>query len=51
MAWQLPAFAAALAFFHSSEFLLAAVMDKEHLSARCERMDAPAIPPWPHRAA
>jgi hypothetical protein len=39
MWWQLPAFGAALVFFHSSEFLIAAVMDRENLSARCELAD------------
>ncbi|KAI8466776.1 MAG: Isoprenylcysteine carboxyl methyltransferase family-domain-containing protein [Monoraphidium minutum] len=32
--WQLPAFGAALAFFHTSEFLIAAVTDRENLSSR-----------------
>lgn len=37
MWWQLRAFGGALVFFHASEFLLAALLDREHLSARCER--------------
>lgn len=34
--WQLPTFGAALAFFHASEFALAAAFDRGNLSARCE---------------
>jgi hypothetical protein len=35
-AWQPRVFAAALAFFHASEFALAAAFDRSNLSARCE---------------
>lgn len=34
--WQLRAFGAAIAFFHASEFLLAAVYMRDQLSASCE---------------
>jgi len=43
MEWQLPAFGAALAFFHSSEFLIAALMDRPNLSARCELHSAAGL--------
>lgn len=33
--WQLTAFLLALAFFHTSEFLLAALLDRGNLSMRC----------------
>lgn len=38
--WQLRAFGGALAFFHASEFLLAAVYMRDQLSARCEALQA-----------
>jgi hypothetical protein len=34
--WQLLVFAAALLFFHASEFLLAATFMREELSTRCK---------------
>ncbi|GBF98550.1 hypothetical protein Rsub_11880 [Raphidocelis subcapitata] len=43
MWWQLPAFAAALAFFHTSEFLIAAATDRENLSSRSLLISRPYV--------